>query len=695
MRKVFMSKILKGSLIMSLVFVFIMSSFSKMNVSVKAYKVCDALVYDSDISAYPISTTTDLQAMACFVNSENPDYTTATYYLMNDLDMSTVDWIPIGNSLAPFSGTFDGKDHTISHLSISSLKNVGATIGDSTILEAGLFGTLSGAHIQDLNFSDIDISLRTNILLSDVDATNTTSYLGILAAKTVNSTIENINVSSSSIIISNPSTLDDALVNTAETSVGGLIGFMESTELSKVDVEADLNVIYTGDDKQIFNLGGVIGSALSSVVDDSHFKANITFTGNRINTGTIYVGGLIGTTFSMEVTNSNAESTISIGFESEGSAIGGAIGFSFFESHYDNITYFGTIDSDSELVGGLFGVVFSELVDTESMSHVSSLSTGASTISNSSAKGDLKGKIMVAGVVGALVGSLDITKSFFEGSVSGVIAGGIVGYSEGSSLMISQSYSSGTINSKQVAGGIFGTNGGKIKLLDVYSTMDLIGEKQDVATFDLVKEGYIGGIGGRSFGTLDEYKNVYYAGEVQYNEAYSYFDPLFNYVPETSPLKAEGLYFDHDLLPIDSLYGSPKTTIEMKLQSIFVEYDFEEIWLRIDEFNDGYPILLMSVDKLTYDDGSETNFSYVPHGILIEKPENPTKPDFIFEGWFIDEAFNTPWNFNTARIVGDVTLYAKWASKLPDTGEANSFGWIIKILSVGLLFVTRGKKQNN
>ena len=85
----------------------------------------------------------------------------------------------------------------------------------------------------------------------------------------------------------------------------------------------------------------------------------------------------------------------------------------------------------------------------------------------------------------------------------------------------------------------------------------------------------------------------------------------------------------------------------------------------------------------------------MPHGILIEKPEDPTKPDFIFEGWFIDEAFSTPWNFNTSRILGDVTLYAKWSAKLPDTGEASSFGLIIGILSVGLLFVTRRKKQKN
>lgn len=690
-----MSKILKGSMIKCLVFVFIMSTFSSIPISVNAYKLCDDLVYDTDISAFQISTTTDLQAMACFVNSEDPDYTSATYHLMNDLDLTTVEWIPIGNTLAPFSGTFDGKNHTISHLSISSLKNVGATIDDSTILEAGLFGTLSGAHIQDLIFSDVDISLRTNILLSDVDATNTTSYIGILAAKTSKSTIENIEIVSSSISISNPSTLDDALVNNAETFVGGLIALMESTELSKVDVEADLSVIYTGDDKQIFNVGGVIGSALSSMVDDSHFKANITFTGNNINTGSIYVGGLIGISSSMDVSNSSVESIISIGIKSEGSAIGGVSGWSNFESHYNNVTYFGSIDSDSEVIGGLIGVMFSVSTETESMSHVSGLSTGLSSISNSSAKGDIRGTIMVGGIIGILFGSLDITKSFFDGSVSGFIAGGIIAFSEDTSLMISQSYSSGVIHVDQIAGGIFGNNGGKIKLMDVYSTMDLIEEKQDVAMFDMAREGFIGGIGGRSYGTFDEYTNVYYAGEMEYNESYFYFDPMFNYESGRSPLKSEGLYFDHDLLPIDSLYGSPKTTIEMKLQSTFIDYDFEDIWLRIDEFNDGYPILLMSVDKLTYDDGSETSFSYVPHGILIEKPEDPTKPDFIFEGWFIDETFNTPWNFNTSRILGDVTLYAKWSAKLPDTGEASSFGLIIGILSVGLLFVTRRKKQKN
>ena len=690
-----MSKILKGSMIKCLVFVFVMSQFYGVSISVNAYKSCDDLVYDTDTSAYQISSVTDLQAMACFVNSEDPDYTSATYHLMNDLDLTTVDWIPIGNTLAPFSGTFDGKDHTISHLSISALKNVGATINDSTILEAGLFGTLSGAHIQDLNFSDIDISLRTNILLSDVDATNTTSYIGILAAKTSKSTIENIEIISSSISISNPSTLDDALVNNAETFVGGLIGLMESTELSKVNVETDLSVIYTGDDTQIFNTGGVIGSAKSSTIDDSHIEGTITFTGNNINTGSIYVGGLIGISDSMEVSNTSVESTLLVGVDSEGSSVGGVIGWSNLESHYDNINFLGSIDAVAQAAGGLIGIMFSNLAESESMSHVSGLSTSLSSITNSSAMGEIKGPMMVGGVIGGLIGSLDITKTFFEGNLSGYISGGILGWMQDASMMISQSYSSGTIKVNQFAGGIYGFNLGKLTLIDVYSTMDIIEVNSNMGLLDRSKEGFIGGIGGCTISSIDEYTNVYYAGEMVYDESYFFADPLFNYINETGPLKIEGVYFDHDLLPIDSLYGTPKTTIEMKLQSTFTEYDFEEVWLRLDEFNDGYPILLMSVDKLTYDDGSETSFSYVPHGILIEKPEDPTKPDFIFEGWFIDEAFSTPWNFNTSRILGDVTLYAKWSAKLPDTGEVSSFGLIIGILSVGLLFITRRKKQNN
>lgn len=44
-------------------------------------------------------------------------------------------------------------------------------------------------------------------------------------------------------------------------------------------------------------------------------------------------------------------------------------------------------------------------------------------------------------------------------------------------------------------------------------------------------------------------------------------------------------------------------------------------------------------------------------GDLVPKPQNPTKKDHLFKGWFLGE---TEWNFEENRVSEDITLVAKW-----------------------------------
>ncbi|MBD9061226.1 MAG: hypothetical protein EGR45_04300 [Ruminococcaceae bacterium] len=61
--------------------------------------------------------------------------------LMNDIDMKDAEWTPIGTVDKPFSGTFDGKGHTISGLNYS---------GEY----AGLFGYMNGGTISNIKLAD-------------------------------------------------------------------------------------------------------------------------------------------------------------------------------------------------------------------------------------------------------------------------------------------------------------------------------------------------------------------------------------------------------------------------------------------------------------------------------------------------------------------------------------------------------------
>ena len=47
----------------------------------------------------------------------------------------------------------------------------------------------------------------------------------------------------------------------------------------------------------------------------------------------------------------------------------------------------------------------------------------------------------------------------------------------------------------------------------------------------------------------------------------------------------------------------------------------------------------------------------------ITVPSNPTKPNYTFAGWYKETAVTTPWDFESDKVLGDTTLYAKWLSQ--------------------------------
>ncbi len=55
----------------------------------------------------------------------------------------------------------------------------------------------------------------------------------------------------------------------------------------------------------------------------------------------------------------------------------------------------------------------------------------------------------------------------------------------------------------------------------------------------------------------------------------------------------------------------------------------------------------------------------------VAKPENPTKTDFDFGGWFTDSECQNAFDFDT-KITQDTTLYAKWTAKTPSGGGSDT-----------------------
>lgn len=58
----------------------------------------------------------------------------------------------------------------------------------------------------------------------------------------------------------------------------------------------------------------------------------------------------------------------------------------------------------------------------------------------------------------------------------------------------------------------------------------------------------------------------------------------------------------------------------------------------------------------------------VDEGIILEKPQDPTKAGYTFAGWYTDTELTKAYDFASA-VVGDMTLYAKWEKTMPEQPE--------------------------
>ncbi len=59
------------------------------------------------------------------------------------------------------------------------------------------------------------------------------------------------------------------------------------------------------------------------------------------------------------------------------------------------------------------------------------------------------------------------------------------------------------------------------------------------------------------------------------------------------------------------------------------------------------------------DGGTAVSSAEVAWGNALTKPISPKKDGFVFDGWYTDEAGNTPYDFSS-KVEADFTLYAKW-----------------------------------
>ena len=252
-------------------------------------------------SPYNITNVTELQAVAGDLD--------ANYTLAGDIDASnTSSWNggdgfePIGNDSSPFTGTFDGSNHTITGLSINrSRENADGT---------GLFGRSgSGAVIEHVSLADANVN--------NPDSKENIGGLVGYNEGTVNETSVSGNVSGTvsgtdrvgGVVGQNTGSVDNSSASANVSGndwVGGLVGFNTGTVNSS---NATGNVSGTG------NLGGLVGENEGGVVHSSYATGNVT--GSLSN-----VGGLVGWNTEGTVNQSYATGSVSANYDRAGGLVG-------------------------------------------------------------------------------------------------------------------------------------------------------------------------------------------------------------------------------------------------------------------------------------------------------------------------------------------------------------------------------------
>ncbi|MDS0526066.1 dockerin type I domain-containing protein [Clostridium sp. SHJSY1] len=220
----------------------------------------------------------------------------ANYKLGCDINLGNVEWAPIGNSTAQFSGVFDGAGHVLTNLSITKVNADGNS----------LFGYVNGGTIKNLSIKGVNI--------------NGESYTGAIAG----------NMSGTSVI--DNCSADGSVTGNGNT--GGLVG--EANGLVISNSYSSVNVTGKGD-----NVGGVIGNLTGNITNCYATAEVVGQSGN-------YTGGLVG----KEEGNITKSYTIN-DVSSNGSYAGGLTGW--LHGQINQCYASGSVTAAGDDVGGLVG----------------------------------------------------------------------------------------------------------------------------------------------------------------------------------------------------------------------------------------------------------------------------------------------------------------------------------------------------
>jgi len=256
--------------------------------------------------------------------------------------------------------------------------------------------------------------------------------------------------------------------------------------------------------------------------------------------------------------------------------VGGLVGFNYNGEITDSYST-GSVIGNGD-VGGLVGQNGGKIT--------SSHTTGS--VQSNSYYSNVGGLVGINYINGNIVGPGTITDSYSTGSVSGgpytFNIGGLVGWNYFGT--ITSSYATGSVSGSQNVGGLVGDNY-RGTITNSYATGSVSGGLQ----------GGSGGLVGTNDGTIT---NSYATGSVSGSGSVS----LGGLVGKNNGATAINSYWNTETSGRPtSAGGTGETTVEMKTQSTFVDWDFANIWAINPTKNNGYPYFLWQIPPVVDSDG--------------------------------------------------------------------------------------------
>lgn len=225
------------------------------------------------------------EQLLALANATDAETLGKNYKLSADLDLTSVSFSGIGTAEHPFTGRFDGQNHTISNITVSGTDNV------------GFFGVIRGATIRSLNLTNVTITGKEKVgglvgyAQAALDKNDLSKNIAnLIGGCTVSGTVSgekqtgglvghNEGKADPDTLFSIASTIDKSSADvtvTGNEKTGGLVGENTGTITKSAAIGAVTGTTMTG---------GFAGSS-SGDIYDSHAKGAVT--------GNNHTGGFAG-----------------------------------------------------------------------------------------------------------------------------------------------------------------------------------------------------------------------------------------------------------------------------------------------------------------------------------------------------------------------------------------------------------------